>query len=125
MRRRLIDECASCRRRFFIDFMAAAGPDLRRGFAGEAPVSNADIGLTIAHILRLDLPAKGRLVGRVIDEAIGGPIPKGETRAVQSQPAANGLCTILNLQQVGSTRYFDAAGFPGRTVGLNADVASQ
>jgi hypothetical protein len=71
------------------------------------------------------LPAKGRLVGRVIDEAIGGPIPKGETRAVQSQPAANGLCTILNLQQVGSTRYFDAAGFPGRTVGLNADVASQ
>jgi len=25
---------------------------------------------------------------------------------------------VLNYQQVGGTRYFDAAGFPGRTVGL-------
>jgi hypothetical protein len=44
---------------------------------------------------------------------------------VRSEPAANGLRTILNLQQVGSTRYFDAAGFPGRTVGLHLEVASQ
>jgi hypothetical protein len=108
-----------------MNFMAAVGPDFRRGFADQAPVSNADVGLTIAHILRLDLPAKGRLVGRVIDEAMGGPMPKVETRSVQSPPAANGLRTILNLQEVGPTRYFDAAGFPGRTVGLNADVASQ
>ena len=93
--------------------------------AAEAPVSNADIGLTVAHILRLDLPAKGPLVGRVIDEAMGGPMPKVETRTVQSQPAADGLRTIVNVQQVGSTRYFDAAGFPGRTVGLHTDVASQ
>jgi hypothetical protein len=61
----------------------------------------------------------------VIDEAMGGPMPTVETHTMQSPPAANGLRTILNLQQVGSTRYFDAAGFPGRTVGLNADVASQ
>src|SRR5262249_44509962 len=32
-----------------MNFMAAAGPDFRRGFADEAPVSNADVGLTIAH----------------------------------------------------------------------------
>jgi hypothetical protein len=108
-----------------MNFMAATGPDFRRGFADEAPVSDADIGRTIAHILRLDLPAKGRLVGRVIDEAMGGPMPTVETHTMQSPPAANGLRTILNLQQVGSTRYFDAAGFPGRTVGLKADVASQ
>jgi hypothetical protein len=25
---------------------------------------------------------------------------------------------VLNYQIVGKTRYFDAAGFPGRTVGL-------
>jgi arylsulfatase A-like enzyme len=108
-----------------MNFMAAAGPDFRRGFTDEAPVSNADVGRTIAHILRLDLPAKGKLIGRVIDEAMAGPMPQVETRAMQSQPAANGLRTILNLQQVGATQYFDAAGFPGRTVGLNADVASQ
>jgi hypothetical protein len=29
------------------------------------------------------------------------------------------LQTLVQYQQVGSTRYFDAAGFAGRTVGLN------
>jgi hypothetical protein len=38
---------------------------------------------------------------------------------VTSEPAPNGLVTVLNMQMVGSTRYFDAAGFPGRTVGLS------
>src|SRR5262249_50763935 len=59
-----------------MNFMAATGPDFRRGFADPAPVSNADIGLTIAHILRLDVAHKGRLLGRVVDEAMGGPMPK-------------------------------------------------
>jgi hypothetical protein len=27
---------------------------------------------------------------------------------------------VLNFQRVSSQRYFDAAGFPGRTVGLDA-----
>ena len=36
-----------------------------------------------------------------------------------SEPAPNGLVTVVNMQMVGSTRYFDAAGFPGRTVGLS------
>jgi hypothetical protein len=27
--------------------------------------------------------------------------------------------TVLDYQAVGKTRYFDAAGFPGRTVGLS------
>jgi hypothetical protein len=108
-----------------MNFMAAIGPDFKRGFADDAPVSNADVGRTIAHILRLDVPHKGQLMGRVIDEAIGGPMPKVEKHTVHSQPAANGLRTLLNLQQVGSTKYFDAAGFPGRTVGLHTEVASQ
>jgi hypothetical protein len=37
---------------------------------------------------------------------------------MRSQPDKNGMRTVLNYQQVGSTRYLDAAGFPGRTVGL-------
>jgi hypothetical protein len=38
---------------------------------------------------------------------------------VVSEPAANGLTTVINMQMVGDTRYFDAGGFPGRTVGLS------
>jgi hypothetical protein len=30
----------------------------------------------------------------------------------------NGAQTVLIYQQIGSTRYLDAAGFPGRTVGV-------
>jgi hypothetical protein len=33
-------------------------------------------------------------------------------------PDANGLKTVLKYQVVGETRYFDAAGFSGKTVGL-------
>jgi hypothetical protein len=30
---------------------------------------------------------------------------------------------VVEYQQVGSTRYFDADGFPGRTVGLSEKAA--
>jgi hypothetical protein len=36
---------------------------------------------------------------------------------------ADGLRTVLDYQVVGDTKYFDAAGFPGRTVGLMAEPA--
>jgi hypothetical protein len=29
---------------------------------------------------------------------------------------------VIDMQLVGNTRYFDAAGFPGRTVGLSTTV---
>jgi hypothetical protein len=108
-----------------MNFMAAMGPDFKQGFVDEAPVSNADVGRTIAKILKLEVPVKGQLLGRAIEEAMpNGQMPKVETHTLQSPPAANGLRTILNLQQVGTTKYFDAAGFPGHTVGLNAGAAS-
>jgi len=44
---------------------------------------------------------------------------------VKSKPAANGLRTVLNFQRVGTQRYFDAAGFPGRTLGLDAGDGKQ
>jgi hypothetical protein len=108
-----------------MNFMAASGPDFRRGFADDAPVSNADVGRTIAHILKLDISVKGRLIGRVIDEAMpGGLPPYVAARTLKSEPAEDGLRTILNYQQVGDARYFDAAGFPGRTVGLDAGTGT-
>lgn len=102
------------------NFMAAAGPDFKTRFADPAPVSNADINPTLAHILRLDIPAKGTLKGRVTSEALKGGKKVTVTKGWQaSMPAANGQRTILEYQRVGGTRYFDAAGFPGRTVGLS------
>ena len=102
-----------------MNFMAAIGPDFKRGFVDDAPVSNADIGLTMARVLRLTLPAKGKLVGRVLSEAMpGGAVPPHSVKTVRSEPSDAGLRTVLSYQVVGATRYFDAAGFPGRTVGL-------
>jgi hypothetical protein len=71
--------------------------------------------------MQLDVRDIGNLVGRVLSEALpNGALPKVSSRVVRSDPAPNGLVTVLNMQMVGSTRYFDSAGFPGRTVGLSA-----
>ena len=101
------------------NFMAAIGPDFKSGYADPAPVSNADIAPTLAQMAGVTLPAKGKLKGRVISEALlGGAKVNATRRTIQSAPAENGARTILNLQEVGETRYFDAAGFAGRAVGL-------
>ena len=101
------------------NFMAAVGPDFKSGFVDPAPVSNADVAVTLAKVLGLDLHAKGTQTGRVIAESLpGGAVPEVTSRTVRSAPAAGGFVTLLNLQQVGETPYFDAAGAEGRTVGL-------
>jgi hypothetical protein len=110
------------------NFMAALGPSFRARFFDPVPASNADVGTTIAHLLGLKLAKKGDLIGRVLTESLkngsnGLPQVKQLTRV--SAPASNGLQTMLRLQTVGDNSYFDAAGFPGRTVGLelpNADT---
>jgi hypothetical protein len=108
-----------------MNFMAAIGPDFKSCFFDPAPVSNADIGMTIAQILGLDLARKGTLVGRVITEATSnGSLPEVIPGIQRSELSANGLRTILVYQQVGSVRYLDAAGFAGRTVGLPQDTAA-
>ena len=85
------------------------------------PVSNADVGATAAKLMGLTQKAKGKLIGRVMTEAMpNGATPKAYAGTVTSKPSANGLRTVLNFQRVGSQRYFDAAGFPGRTLGLDA-----
>jgi arylsulfatase A-like enzyme len=107
------------------NFMAAAGPGFKRGFADPAPVSNADVGQTLAHLLGLKLSNKGKLTGRVIDEALpGGDVPQFVERTLQSAAASSGLRTVLKYQVVGTTRYFDTAGFPGRTLGLTSGAVA-
>jgi hypothetical protein len=101
------------------NFMAAIGPDFKGGYADPAPISNADIAPTLAHVMGLELPAKGALKGRVITEALaGGAEVTVKSQIVKSAPGPDGIRTILDLQTVGPARYFDAAGFEGKTVGL-------
>jgi arylsulfatase A-like enzyme len=101
------------------NFMAAVGPDFRRGFVDATPVSNADIAPTLARILGFELPAIGRLHGRVVEESLQRnvrlPTPTVSSDVVASEPAANGFHTVLNRQTVGETHYFDSAANTGRT----------
>ena len=105
------------------NFMAAQGPDFKAGFMDTAPVSNADLAPTLAHILGLDLPAKGVRTGRIIDEALAGGDDAGASTPVtkRSAPAANGFVTVLEAQAFDGKTYFDAAGMPGRVVGLKSE----
>jgi hypothetical protein len=103
------------------NFMAMQGPDFKSHFVDPAPASNADVGRTIAHVMQLNVSDRGKLVGRVLAEALpNGAVPEVTSRVLISEPAPNGLTTVVNMQTVGEIRYFDAGGFVGRTVGLSA-----
>src|SRR4051812_27161979 len=109
-----------------LNFTAAIGPDFKSAYVDPLPVSNADVGATAAKIMGLTQKAKGKLIGRVMTEAMpNGATPTAHAGTVKSKPAANGLRTVLNFQRVGSQRYFDTAGFPGRTLGLEAGEGKQ
>ena len=109
-----------------LNFMAAIGPDFKSGYVDPLPVSNADVGMTIVQLLDLRQANAGGLIGRVMSEALpNGIVPKMADGTVTSKPAANGLQTVLKFQRVLSTRYFDVAGFPGRTLGLEAPAVKQ
>src|SRR5438874_1192468 len=109
-----------------LNFMAAIGPDFKSGYVDPLPVSNADVGATATKLLGLTPNHKGNLVGRAMSEAMpNGATPKATSGSIKSQPSANGLRTVLKFQRVSTQRYFDAAGFPGRTVGLDAESGKQ
>ena len=109
-----------------LNFMAAIGPDFKAGYTDPLPVNNADVGITVAQLLGLHPTNAGGLTGRVMSEALpNGIIPKAFDGTIVSKPAANGLQTVMKFQRVLSQRYFDVAGFPGRSVGLDADAGKQ
>jgi hypothetical protein len=109
-----------------MNFMAAIGPDFKAGYVDPLPVSNADVGMTAAQLMGLRAVNAGGLIGRVMSEALpNGIIPKAASGTIASRPASNGLKTVVKFQRVLAQRYFDAAGFPGRTVGLDAEGGKQ
>jgi Type I phosphodiesterase / nucleotide pyrophosphatase len=109
-----------------MNFMAAIGPDFKTGYVDPLPVSNADVGMTIVQLMNLRSAGSGGLTGRVMSEALpNGIIPKVADGSLVSKPASNGLKTVAKYQRVLSQRYFDVAGFPGRTVGLDEESGKQ
>ncbi|MGE5148722.1 MAG: alkaline phosphatase family protein [Rhodospirillaceae bacterium] len=100
--------------------MGAAGPSFREKFESTAPASNADLGKTIAHLMGLKAQDKGKLVGRVLTEALpnGGTMPLVQSTVLRSEPDALGNVTVLVTKRADQAVYFDAAGYPGRTLGL-------
>jgi len=100
--------------------MAAAGPSFRRKFESTAPASNADLGKTIVRLMGLKAQDKGKLVGRVLTEALpnGGLMPLVQSSMLRSEPDALGNVTVLVTKRADQAVYFHAAGYPGRTLGL-------
>jgi hypothetical protein len=98
-----------------MNFMAAVGPDFKAGYVDALPVSNADVGMTIAQLLDLHAAAVGGLTGRVLSEALpNGIVSKFADGTISSKPGPNSLQTVVKFQRVLSQRYFDVPGFPGR-----------
>jgi arylsulfatase A-like enzyme len=91
--------------------MIAFGPDFKRGFVDRSPASNADLPLTLAHILGLTLPSRGKLRGRLLAEAIAGgpPAVSATCGEAVSAPSKDGLRTALHFQTAAGVRYLDAA----------------
>lgn len=101
--------------------MGVAGPSFRQKYESIAPASNADLGKTILSLLKLKATDKGKLVGRVLTEALpnGGTQPLvPQTSVMRSEPDAQGNVTVLVTKRADQTIYFHAAGYPGRTLGL-------
>jgi hypothetical protein len=93
--------------------MAAIGPDFKKRFVSQTPVSNADVQPTLAHVMKMKIPSLGALRGRVITEAlVGGPAAARVVREVaRSRPASNGYSTVLMYQVAERRLYFDEACF--------------
>ena len=103
------------------NFMALVGPDFKTAFIDELPASNVDLGRTLIAMLDPKYSDRGKLTGRQLTEVLpGGAVPTARRERRASQPAANGLQTLLDLQWVGDTMYIDAGGFAGRSLGLEA-----
>ena len=103
------------------NFMAAIGPDFRKAFVDPTPVSNADVAPTLAHLIGVSLSGPGNLTGRAATEALAGGKPVAfQKKTLVSDPGPGGQRTILEYQDADGRHYFDAAGIPGRIVGLTA-----
>ncbi len=93
--------------------MAAMGPDFKKRFVDQSPVSNADVQPTLAHLMKMKIPQLGDLRGRVLAEALaGGPATVRFAPGVaRSRPSSEGYSTVLMYQVADRRIYLDEACF--------------
>jgi predicted AlkP superfamily pyrophosphatase or phosphodiesterase len=90
--------------------MLAEGPDFKSGYVDRAPASNADVAITVAHIMGWQFAGgHGTHAGRVLTEALkGGPeAAESKSQIKASTPGPNGARTVLVYQQLGAHTYLD------------------
>jgi hypothetical protein len=96
--------------------MAAIGPSFKKRFVDKAPVSNADVQPTLAHIMKMKIPSLGSLRGRVITEALAtGPNTIRFAPGVMRSRASDGWATVLTYQVADRRMYLDEACFTTAT----------
>ena len=61
--------------------MAAIGPDFKRRFVNQAPVSNADVQPTLAHVMKMKIPTSARCEGASSQKRWRAARPHGGVRA--------------------------------------------
>ena len=99
--------------------MGAIGPSFKAHFVDTLPASNADVGITIAALLKLPIHSNGALRGRFLSEATpGGKTERASKIEIRSSVDEQGHTTVLIEQKIAGETYFDVAGYPGRTLGL-------
>jgi arylsulfatase A-like enzyme len=91
--------------------MAAIGPDFKSGFADELPMGNIDLAPTMAKILGFEMPATGKVRGRVLQESlIGGSAAESKgVQTLSSTTTSSGVKTVLEYQELQGVRYYDRA----------------
>ncbi len=99
--------------------MAAFGPDFKNFYKDAAPVSNADIALTMAHILGLRLENNGGYRGRILREVLrGGPKSvEFQHQTITSRETKSNRSTVLLYQRSGQQYYFDESCIVGGDTG--------
>jgi hypothetical protein len=104
------------------NFIAARGPAFRTRLVDKLPASNADVVMTVAHLLRVELGAARNRNARVLAESFRGynekRAPRTSEDAFASKASAKGEVAEARFQAVGRARYFDAGGLGGWTVGI-------
>jgi arylsulfatase A-like enzyme len=91
--------------------MAAWGPDFKKGYLDSLPMGNTDIAPTLAKVLGFDLPANGKLTGRVLSEALHGSMATDTPQSGKyiSAPTVDGKSTVLLWQKINGNSYYDEA----------------
>lgn len=90
--------------------MLAEGPDFKSGYVDNAPAGNADVAVTIAHIMGWQFSGgHGTKTGRVLTEALkgGAEVSASRPQIRSSNPGQTGARTVLIYQTLGDHTYFD------------------